>query len=98
MEMTEEEKEAAIAELEEMIKERVAKFGLMPNHGEFMSIFLLGRINFETYSKKRSGVAVGGERIPKWEELKPEIREAWIEAAREVADKVAEWNSMNDAP
>ena len=43
-----------------------------------------GQIAFEAYSKERSGKTYDEKPIPTWEELKPEIKQAWNTAGEAV--------------
>lgn len=44
----------------------------------------LGRVAYDAYRLRRGGVAYDGTAIPEWLALRPEIREAWIDAAAAV--------------
>jgi hypothetical protein len=50
---------------------------------------LLGRLAYETYNCARGGKAYDGSPISTWENVKPEIRDAWCLAAKAVREKVA---------
>ena len=48
-----------------------------------------GRVAFEAYSKATGGVSLAsGERLRGWDALPIEVRNAWGEAARQVARRV----------
>lgn len=50
----------------------------------------LGRIAYEAYCAKTSWRSlVSGAALPQWEDLKPEIQEAWDVAAEAVREAVA---------
>lgn len=49
----------------------------------------LGQVAFEAYAKNTSGRSlVSGAQLPVWDQLKPDIRQAWEVAAAAVQDEV----------
>jgi hypothetical protein len=46
-----------------------------------------GQVAYETYCDHRRWVSVRNERLPEWNEVLPEIREAWIAAALNVIEE-----------
>lgn len=51
----------------------------------------LGAVAYEGYIKRSKGVSlISGDTLPEWADLKPEIREAWREAANAVIKQYKE--------
>ena len=50
---------------------------------------LYGQIGYEAYCKKTGWKSLAtGKDLPKWKELKPEIKEAWLVAGNAIAEEV----------
>ena len=54
----------------------------------------LGQIAYDAYCKARSWKSVRGEPLPQFAEQTPELREAWEQAARAVAEQIRNATSL----
>lgn len=46
----------------------------------------LAKIAYDAYGESRSWTTANGDQMPPWEHQRPEFREAWIAAAKAVAE------------
>ena len=57
----------------------------------------LGRLAYESYSRDRDGKAHDGSPIPGWNDVREEIRHAWIRSSDDVAKYVMGGSSPEGA-
>ena len=48
--------------------------------------YIFAQVGYEAYAKACGGVAVNGDKLPTWNELRPKIQDNWLASIDEVID------------